>query len=213
MGRRTLPKIDPGVDVRRHLIELESLTEPFDPQRLFPNVQPLELEIGSGKGHFLLAESRQSEQSNFLGIEIAGKYARFAASRLAMHDLANARIIFGDGLRLFKSYLPNECASAVHIYFPDPWWKARHQRRRVMQPQFIADIERVLKPAGVLHFWTDVEAYYQDTLQLLAECSPMQGPFAVAEVAPSHEMDYRTHFERRMRINGHDVFRAQFSKP
>lgn len=213
MGRRNLPKIDPGVDISQHLVTLDSLAESFDPQALFPIARPLELEIGSGKGHFLLSHSRQSEQTNFLGNEIAGKYARFAASRLALHERCNARIISGDGLQLFKSYLPGECATAVHVYFPDPWWKARHHRRRVMQPQFIADIERVLKPAGVLHFWTDVEAYFHETLQLLADGSVMQGPFAVAEVEPSHEMDYRTHFERRMRINGHVVFRAQFSKP
>ncbi len=213
MGRRTLPKIDPHVDVSRHLVALESLSEPFDPQCLFPKPQPLELEIGSGKGHFLLAQSSQCGQSNFLGNEIAGKYARFVAYRLALQDRANARIISGDGLRLFKTYLPNECANAVHIYFPDPWWKARHQRRRVMQPEFIADIERVLKSSGLLHFWTDVETYYHESLQLLADNSRMRGPFPVEEMAATHDLDYRTHFERRMRINGHDVFRAQFSKP
>lgn len=212
MGRRALPKIDPAVDLTEHLFTLESLPEPFDPQSLFPLSQPLEIEIGSGKGLFLLNQSQRHAERNYLGNEIAARYARLAAGRSAIAGRANARVISGDGLQFFHRYLPDRCASGVHVYFPDPWWKKRHRRRRVMQPDFIADVQRVLQPGGFLQFWTDVEEYFEETLQLIADCVDLQGPIEVAEPESSHDMDYRTHFERRMRIGGHDVFRAEFIK-
>ena len=214
MGRRSLPKIDPAVSLESHLVELETLdaSTAWDPQQLFASPQPLELEVGSGKGHFLLTHSQRHPDRNYLGNELAKKYARFAAYRLSKHDCQNARMISGDGLKLFRELLPDGCASAVHVYFPDPWWKERHRRRRVMQPEFISDIQRVLKDGGVFHFWTDVLQYYEETHDLMKRHSDLRGPFDVPSVSPEHDMDYRTHFERRMRLHGHDVFRSQFKK-
>ena len=121
-------------------------------------------------------------------------------------------MLCGDGLKFFREMLPDECAVAVHVYFPDPWWKERHRRRRVMQPGFIADLQRVLLPGGVFHFWTDVEEYFDQTVGLMKEHSDLTGPIHVKETPAEHEMDYRTHFERRMRKYDHDVFRSQFMK-
>ncbi len=181
-------------------------------KRLFPVAQDLEIEVGSGKGLFLLNESGNTPQRNFLGVEIAKKYCRFAAYRLAKQGRTNAHMLRGDGLRLFHELLPIECAVGVHVYFPDPWWKERHRRRRVMQPQFIADLQRVLKPEGIFHFWTDVEEYFDETCQLMKQHCELTGPTPVAVQPAEHDMDYRTHFERRMRKRDHDVFRAVFRK-
>lgn len=212
MGRRALPKIDPAVDFSGHLGFVEDLAAPFDPQALFPVVQDLEIEVGSGKGLFVLTESGRVPERNYLGNEIARKYCRFAAYRLAQKGRDNARMISGDGLRMFHEFLPDACAVAVHVYFPDPWWKERHRRRRVMQPGFISDIQRVLKPKGIFHFWTDVEEYFEETLGLMEQHSDLTGPHEVDERPAEHDMDYRTHFERRMRKNDHPVFRSQFWK-
>ena len=213
MGRRALPKIDPSVCLNEHLAFVEELKKPFDPQSLFPKKQPLELEIGSGKGHFILQFSQKNPERNYLGNEIAKKYAQFGAYRLAKQMAPNGRILSGDGLLLFKELLPAKCAEDVHVYFPDPWWKERHRRRRVMQPSFVADVDRVLIPGGRLHFWTDVEQYFEETIDLMAEVSNFSGPQDVPPLEPQHHMDYRTHFERRMRMNDHDVFRTKFVKP
>ncbi len=212
MGRRALPKIDPTVDFSGHLGFVEDLESPFDPQSLFAKEADLEIEVGSGKGLFVLTESGRVSDRNFLGNEAARKYCRFAAYRLAQHERDNARMLSGDGLALFKEFLPDACAVAVHVYFPDPWWKERHRRRRVMQPGFIADIQRVLKPKGIFHFWTDVEQYFEETVGLMQQHSDLSGPHAVEERAAEHDMDYRTHFERRMRKNDHPVFRSQYWK-
>ncbi len=212
MGRRSLPKVDPSIALDRHYFELESLTPPFDAEMFFGIEGDLEIEIGSGKGLFLLNASQDHPERLFLGIEIAKKYARFAAYRLAKHDRQNAKIIRGDAMQFVGEFIPDDSVSTIHIYFPDPWWKERHRRRRVMQPVFVAEIQRVLKPAGVLHFWTDVEEYFQSTCDLIVENSDLKGPLDVTEEPAGHDMDYKTHFERRMRRNDHPVFRSQFTR-
>ena len=181
MGRRVLPKLDPSIDFTKHISEVEDIEVPFDPQSFFEVPQDLEIEVGSGKGLFVLNESEANPNRNFLGNEIAHKYCRFAAYRLAKAKRANAFMLRGDGMKLFRELLPEGCAVAVHVYFPDPWWKARHRRRRVMTPQFIADLQRILKPEGVFHFWTDVEEYFEETMGLMQDHSELSGPQKVAE--------------------------------
>ena len=149
---------------------------------------------------------------NFLGIEVSQKYARFAAHRLAKRDISNGVMAHGDGLRVFRELLPDASVAAVHVYFPDPWWKARHHKRRVLNEPFLKDVVRTLRPEGKLHFWTDVKEYYEATLELIAERIALAGPMAVAESAPEHDLDYRTHFERRTRLSGEPVYRAEFCK-
>lgn len=212
MGRRTLPKIDRSIDFSGHITEVDDLQAPFCPDSLFASAADLEIEVGSGKGLFVLNESARVPERNYLGNEISHKYCKFAAYRLAKNGRTNAHMLRGDGLKLFRELLPDECAVAVHVYFPDPWWKERHRRRRVIQPGFIADLQRVLVPGGVFHFWTDVEEYFEEAIETLKQHSDLSGPFVVEESPAEHDMDYRTHFERRMRKNEHDVFRSEFRK-
>jgi len=212
MGRRSLPKLDPTVKFQPYLAHVEELETPFCPQGLFSQTADLEIEVGSGKGLFVLSESGRNPDRNYLGNELSRKYARYAAYKLAQSALPNASMLAGDGLRLFREFLPDCCAAAVHVYFPDPWWKDRHRQRRVMQPEFIKDIERVLVPDGVFHFWTDVGQYFDETVGLMKEHSSLTGPHEVVERPAEHDMDYRTHFERRMRMRQHEVFRSQFRK-
>ena len=212
MGRRVLPKKDPSVEYRHLVSQVDDLSTGFDPQSLYAVPQPLEVEVGSGKGLFILNESGRNPQHNFLGNEVSRKYSEFAAYRLAQQQRRNAHMVSGDGLKLFHDFLADQSVTAVHVYFPDPWWKARHRRRRVMRPSFVQDIQRVLQSGGVFHFWTDVEEYFEETVALLKSESDLTGPQAVTERPAEHDMDYRTHFERRMRKNGHPVFRSQFHK-
>jgi tRNA (guanine-N7-)-methyltransferase len=212
MGRRSLRRISPLIDLSRHLIELESLPAPLDVARCFDTPGPLEVEVGSGKGLFLTSVAVARPAGRFVGIEIAIKYARFVAARLARHELDNARIVHGDAQRFFREHLTADSARAVHIYFPDPWWKKRHHKRRVMNEAFLNEVARVLEPGGRLHFWTDVAAYYQQSVALIHERVALAGPLPVAEQAPEHDLDYRTHFERRTRREGLPVYRAEFVK-
>ncbi len=212
MGRRALRKIDPAVDLSLHLARLDDLTPPWCDEALFPQPAPLEIEVGSGKGLFLVTAAMARPETNFLGVEVRRKYAEYTAGRLARRDQANARMIHDDALRLFAEMLPSDHLAAVHVYFPDPWWKARHRKRRVMNEAFLLDIQRTLLAGAALHFWTDVEEYFQTTLELIAGKTQLQGPLDVLEKTAEHDMDYRTNFERRKRMNGLEIYRAEFRK-
>jgi tRNA (guanine-N7-)-methyltransferase len=122
-------------------------------------------------------------------------------------------MLHGDARRLFHILLPDACAAAVHVYFPDPWWKKRHLKRRLMNDLFLQQIERVLAPGGVLHFWTDVEEYFRATCELIPSITHLAGPKIPAPLPAAHDLDYRTHFERRMRQHDEAVFRSEFHKP
>jgi tRNA (guanine-N7-)-methyltransferase len=113
---------------------------------------------------------------------------------------------------VLQEVLPEESAAAVHVYFPDPWWKRRHRKRRVMRESLARDVARVLQPGGSLHFWTDVEEYFEIAVGLFRETPGLEGPFEVPEAPAAHDMDYRTHFERRTRLHGATVFRTLFRK-
>jgi len=212
MGRRALRKIDPVLDLSRNLRTFEQLPRPWNPEALFGRGGPVELEVGSGKGLFLRTAAAAHPEINYLGVEIAPRYARFAAAGLAKRSLTNAIVAIAHVGDVFDQLLPDESLAAIHIYFPDPWWKRRHQKRRIINEPFVRQLERTLRFGGSLHFWSDVEEYFDLTLKLLAEHTRLEGPLPVPEATPTHDMDYRTHFERRTRLHGQQVYRAEFRK-
>lgn len=212
MPRHALRKIDPTIDLTGRLRTFDQLPNPWNPETLFGRKAPLEVEIGSGKGLFLRTAAAAKPNVNFLGIEVAKKYAEFIASKVSQDQLMNVMVVSGDGLRIFRELLPNNSLEAVHVYFPDPWWKQRHRKRRVMRESFVRDIERTLRPGGALHFWTDVKEYFDKTLTLLAAVTKLEGPLPVPESPAEHDMAYRTHFERRMRLNNEPIYRSEYRK-
>ena len=212
MGRRALRKIDPSIDLTCHLKTFDQLPRPWSPEALFGRAAGLEVEVGSGKGLFLRNAAAAKPEVDFLGVEVARKYAEFGAAGLAKAGLRNAVMVNGDGLRIFQELIPDGSLAAVHVYFPDPWWKKRHRRRRVMREAFLRDVERTLQAGGSLHFWTDVEEYFQTSLELLAAHTTLLGPLPVPETPSEHDMAYRTHFERRVRLASEPVYRSEFKK-
>jgi len=212
MGRRALRKVNPSLDLSHNLRQFDQLPRPWNAAELFGREAPLEVEIGSGKGLFLRTAAAAQPEVDYLGIEIAPRYAQFAAAGLARRGLVNAIVVVGDAVRLFEELLPADCLAAVHLYFPDPWWKRRHKKRRVIRESFLAELERTLRPGGTLHFWTDVVEYFRTGLALAASETRLEGPFEVPEAAAVGDLDYHTHFERRTRLHGQPVYRAEFRK-
>lgn len=172
----------------------------------------IELEIGSGKGLFLVSAAQSRPESRFVGIELACKFADRAAQRIATAGLTNAVILRGDAERIISDIVPDRSIDALHVYFPDPWWRRKHKKRRVLNDQSLRRIEQILMPHGELHFWTDVLDYYELICGQLMERPSLSGPHFVPERVARHDMDYTTHFERRARRNGQPIYRALFRK-
>jgi tRNA (guanine-N7-)-methyltransferase len=173
---------------------------------------PIELEIGSGKGLFLTNAATRAPDRRFVGLELAAMYALDCQARMEKNGITNARFFACDAVAVLDQDVADGSMDAVHVYFPDPWWKSRHKKRRVLNERSLCNIERVLKPSGSLHFWTDVLDYYEGTLELIDQVTKLKGPFFVSEPPAAHDMDYLTHFERRTRRNGLPVYRSRFTK-
>ncbi|MGQ9505249.1 MAG: tRNA (guanosine(46)-N7)-methyltransferase TrmB [Thermogutta sp.] len=212
MGRRALRKIDPNLDLSFYYRDLAVIPKPWQSEPVFGRSAPLEVEVGSGKGLFLSRAAAGTPGVDFVGLEIAQKYARFSAARLAKLGVRNAVIIHGDAQRFFAEWLSPESVAAVHVYFPDPWWKKRHKKRRVINETFVRNVERVLQPQGRFHFWTDVAEYFETAIDLIKRSTNLKGPFPVPERPAENDMDFRTHFERRVRLQGGIIYRAEFAK-
>ncbi len=176
-------------------------------------VRPIELEIGSGKGLFLQHAATRCPEHAFVGIELAAKFAGRASKRLAKLGLANVTMLRGDAKKFLQNVVPSGALTRLHVYFPDPWWRNRHKKRRVLNEQTLSDIERSLAVGGEFHFWTDVADYYEHICGQLMELTQLDGPRYVPERAAMHSMDYTTHFERRARLNSQPVYRAVFRRP
>lgn len=181
-------------------------------QRAIASSLPIELEIGSGKGLFLTHAATQNPSHQFIGLELATRYAKDCQAKIEKLGLSNACFIASDAVAVIDQDVADQTLTAVHVYFPDPWWKSKHKKRRVLSEQTIRNIERTLKVGGELHFWTDVLDYYEQTLEMIDAITKLDGPFFVSEPKSDHDMDYRTHFERRTRRNGLPVYRSRYVK-
>ena len=129
--------------------------------------RPWEVEIGFGKGRYLLGRATAEPERCFLGIEIVSKYQRLVAGRARRKGLSNTVIVRGDALYLMSALLPRGFAEAVHVYHPDPWPKKRHQKRRLFDPESVDLVLGLLRPGGKLLFGTDFLDYGRQVRNLL----------------------------------------------
>ena len=147
---------------------LSQLTAPLALDDLTPSTGPWEVEIGFGKGRYLVGRAQNEPQRRFLGIEVARSYFHLATQRAARRSLSNLVLIRGEALFVIAALLPAGFARAVHVYFPDPWPKARHHRRRLFDPETVDLVLGLLVPGGELYFATDFIEYGELVAELLA---------------------------------------------
>jgi tRNA (guanine-N7-)-methyltransferase len=189
-----------------------STSLPLNWQEIFGNDHPVELEVGFGKGLFLLTAGQAHPEINFVGVEIVRKYQLFTATRLSKRGLHNVRVVCADVRLFLPRYVAAGSLQAVHVYFPDPWWKKRHHKRRVFTVEFVAECVRILRLGGRLHAVTDVEEYAAVMSALLAEQRGLRSLPPPSEKEPSHDLDYLTNFERKFRKQGKKIFRLSYEK-
>ncbi|MCH8121403.1 MAG: tRNA (guanosine(46)-N7)-methyltransferase TrmB [Planctomycetes bacterium] len=145
----------------------ENLDGKIDFVRVFGRVGPVHIEIGAGKGTFLLNQARSQPGNNFLGIEWARKYYRYAVDRIGRWGLTNVRIIRTDAVAFLADFIPDNSVECFHIYFPDPWPKKRHHKRRFICPANLEHLVRCLKTGGQLKIATDHADYFEQIKTVL----------------------------------------------
>jgi tRNA (guanine-N7-)-methyltransferase len=202
-------RLSPDDQLQPYLLEP---TGPLSWPDIFSNDHPVEVEVGCGKGLFLVSAAGNCPRCNFFGIEIAHKFARFTAAQLARHSLINARVAKADAQRVLTEWITDASVAVVHVYFPDPWWKRRHRKRRIFTDSFLIQVVRVLVPGGQLRFATDVSDYFDEILRRIESQPALIAAELPDEHPPQHDLDYLTNFERKYRKVGKPVYRAGYVK-
>ena len=147
-------------------IEMRTLPPPteglIDPRSWFEEPsKPLEIEIGSGKGTFLLQEAKKRPEVNLLGFEWAGEFYRYAADRIRRNHLNNVKVVYGDATEFLKFWCAEQVTEVIHLYFSDPWPKKRHHKRRVIQDDSLLSFHRALATKGEIRIVTDHDDLWQ----------------------------------------------------
>jgi tRNA (guanine-N7-)-methyltransferase len=178
----------------------------------FGNDNPVELDLGCGRGLHLVNAGLANPDINYLGIEIEFGKGRRGASRLKKREMTNARVLGGNVFIALTKLIRPHSVDAIHVYFPDPWWKRRHRRRRLFNQSFVTLCARVLRPGGVLHSWTDVEEYFGVISWQMDNHEQFETVPAPQERLPEHDMDYQTSFERKKRKAGLPIYRGRWRR-
>lgn len=184
--------------------DLLGLPVPLDLDGLLPGGDgPWEVEIGFGKGRYLLRRAAETSGARFLGVEIASQYYRMARDRTAKRGLENLALIRGDAIFLMAAALPPAWASAVHVYFPDPWPKDRHHKRRLFDPETVDLVLRMLRPGGTLWFASDFLEYGALVRDILGDHPAVE----LEEVTEPWPDGARTNYEAKFIEEGRPIIR------
>jgi tRNA (guanine-N7-)-methyltransferase len=183
---------------------------PLDLDPIFCRNAPRFLEIGFGMGETTAAIARAHPQYDYLAIDVHTPGVGSLLKQLDESGLTNVRIVQHDAVEVLQRMLPSDCLDGVHIFFPDPWPKARHHKRRLIQPEFIKLVCRHLKCGGYIHIATDWENYASQILEVLRS-EPQLANTAI-EDAPRPEYRPLTKFEQRGLRLGHGVWDLVFRK-
>jgi tRNA (guanine-N7-)-methyltransferase len=183
---------------------------PLDLDRVFGRAAPRILEIGFGMGETTAAIAQEHPENDYLGIEVHTPGVGSLLKRIADLHLANLRIIQHDAVEVVQHMIAPDALDGVHLFFPDPWPKKRHHKRRLIQPAFVALLASRMKPGARVHACTDWEEYARQMLEVLA-AEP-----ALRNTAPGYasrpETRPETKFERRGLALGHRVWDLVFRK-
>lgn len=185
---------------------IESVDRPLDLRAVFDRSAPVVLEIGFGDGEALFTSAANHPEIDHLGIEVHEPGIGHLLMLLERANLKNVRVIARDAVEVLDRQLDEASIDVVRIFFPDPWPKKRHHKRRLLQPSFVAELARVLKPGGLLHIATDWTNYAEHTSELMAASATFE--VLTADTVASEPLSARppTKFERRGRTLGHEVW-------
>jgi len=183
-----------------------------EPASLFGRAAPLVLEIGYGMGASLLAMAQAEPDKDFLGIEVHTPGVGALLMGIEEQRLGNLRTLHHDAVEVLEHMLPDASLARVQLYFPDPWHKKRHHKRRIVQPAFVALLARKLQPGGLLHFATDWENYAEWMLEVLRAEPALENLSPAGDFVPVPAWRPHTKFEARGERLGHGVWDLLFRR-
>lgn len=174
------------------------------PQAVFGNNNPLVVEVGFGMGDSLLTMAKAEPDLNFVGIEVHPPGVGRLINGAAQNGLTNLKVYMADAKDVLTDCIPDASLARFQLYFPDPWHKKKHHKRRIVQPDFIALITRKLQPGGLLHMATDWQEYAEHMLEVVRAEPHLAN--TVVDFAPRPEFRPITKFETRGERLGHGVW-------
>lgn len=191
---------------------VEYRAQATDPVMLFGRSAPLVVEIGFGMGQSLVAMALAEPEKNFLGIEVHAPGVGAALMGIEEKSVNNLRVMRHDAVEVLNHMLPDAAIDRLQLYFPDPWHKKRHHKRRIVQAEFVALLARKVKPGGLVHFATDWQAYAEWMLDVLGREPQLRNLSATGDYVPQPAWRPHTKFEARGERLGHGVWDLLFER-
>ncbi|HET9956439.1 MAG TPA: methyltransferase domain-containing protein [Polyangiaceae bacterium] len=186
--------------------------ETIDPREILQSGgRPIELEIGPGRGGFILERLEAAPEARMLGLEIRLKWATLVDRKLGERGLHSRARVFAEDARAAIRRFPDGCLEAVFIHFPDPWWKKRHQKRLVMGDALLAELSRTLRPGGQVFLQTDVEER-ASFAQALLDANPHFSPKYASARIEENPFLARSPRERRAIQDGLPIYRLLYER-
>jgi tRNA (guanine-N7-)-methyltransferase len=179
---------------------------PLDFGALFGNDRPVIMEIGFGNGAATWRMARDRPDENYLGVEVHRPGVGHLLLKVEEHGLENVRIACEDAVELLRHRVPDNSLAGVRIYFPDPWHKKRHHKRRLVQPQFVELLARRMSAGAILHIATDWAPYAAQMRDVLAGSPDFENLSPTGDFSPRPEWRPPSRYEQRGERLGHDVF-------
>ncbi len=176
----------------------------LDLHDLFGNDHQTIIEIGSGKGRFLISTATERPDLNIIGIEKSLHYHRVIRERVMKRNLTNIRLINHDAFLVLKDMIPDASIAEVHVYFPDPWPRSKQQKRRIIRPEVLEQFARVLVPGGWGIYVTDHKEYFAAAAPLIEERFPSE------RRVPGPDDPPRTNYEAKYREQGRPIYEIRF---
>lgn len=210
-GRLTIGQ-QRALDALWHRYGIDNAATPLDLDALFGRAAPRILEIGFGNGASLAQMAAAQPQCDYLGIEVHRPGVGALLLQIEELQLANIRVICDDAVEVLRQCIADDSLDRVQLFFPDPWHKRRHHKRRILQPEFAALIQRKLKPGGVFHLATDWKDYARHMLAVMSAAPGFGNQAGAGQYAPRPDSRPLTKFETRGQRLGHGAWDLLFEK-
>ncbi|WAJ70867.1 tRNA (guanosine(46)-N7)-methyltransferase TrmB [Catenovulum adriaticum] len=191
---------------------LEHQTSVYNWHDVFGNDNPVTLEIGFGMGGSLVAMAKAAPEKNFVGIEVHHPGVGACLKEATDAGLTNLRLISHDAVEILKDSIANNSLDTVQLFFPDPWHKKRHHKRRIVQPEFVELLRQKLSIGGVFHMATDWENYAEHMAEVMNAAPGYKNVASDGDYVPRPEHRPLTKFEKRGQNLGHGVWDLIYKK-